>query len=107
MTALGRRIGSEVRFADFGAFNRAEGASDRFIEAGVSASCLFPACAGRIESSDAAAAVGQSARGAARLALDHLHMSDAFLSARHRLYLRRYGVSQRRPNMCAVFSKPG
>jgi SAM-dependent methyltransferase len=107
MTALGRRLGSDVRFVDFGGFNRAEGASDRFIEGRLQRELpFFPPvldASGRVMRPPRSV---RSARGAARLALDHLRLSDAFLAARHRLYVRRYGVSERRPNLCAVFSKP-
>jgi SAM-dependent methyltransferase len=107
MTALGGRLGSDVRFVDFGKFNLAEGASDRFIEGRRQRELpFFPPVLDASSRVTRPARSVRSARGAVRLALDYLHLSDAFLMARHRLYVRRYGVSSRRPNMCAVFSKP-
>jgi 2-polyprenyl-3-methyl-5-hydroxy-6-metoxy-1,4-benzoquinol methylase len=106
MTALGLRLASDVRFVDFGAFNRAQGAPDRFIEGLPQRRVPFYP-----PSLDASGRVIEtryhvtSMRGAARTVLDRLRLTDPLLDVRYRFAVRRHGISARRPNMCAVFSQ--
>lgn len=107
MMALGGRLRSDVRFVNFGLFNRAEGASDWFIEGRRQRELpYYPPvldASGKVVRSPRSA---RSVRRAVRFVLDRLHLANPFMATSHRFYLRRHGVSRRRPNMCVVFSKP-
>jgi SAM-dependent methyltransferase len=106
MQALAARLGCSVEFVDFTEFNKRDTGPYGFIEGQRQRHVpFFPVTLNQEGTVRPEAASPEAAR-KARIALEYVGLAETALSIRHRLHVRRRGISSRRGIMCAVFAKP-
>jgi 2-polyprenyl-3-methyl-5-hydroxy-6-metoxy-1,4-benzoquinol methylase len=107
MRALAVRLGCFVEFVDFAEFNRAHAGRNGFVEGRRQRHVpFFPVTMDQAGNVRPGRAPVRSVRAMVRVALEHVRLAETALSTRHRLHVRRQGISSRRWNMCAVFTRP-